>query len=43
MRILTDQWKWQKGTIIFNVQHNKVVCTHEIVLIKQMELVDLMI
>jgi hypothetical protein len=26
VRILEDPWKWQKGTIIFNVQQNRVMC-----------------
>ncbi len=29
VRILEDQWKWYKGTIIFNVQQNKVICRLE--------------
>jgi hypothetical protein len=27
VKILEDQWKWEKGTIIFNIQQNTIVCT----------------
>ncbi len=29
VRILEDQWKWYKGTIICYVQQNRVVCRPE--------------
>jgi hypothetical protein len=34
MRILEDQWKWKKWTIIFNFQQNTVVCSPEEVFIQ---------
>jgi hypothetical protein len=27
VRILEDQWKWDKWNMFFNVQHIKVVCS----------------